>query len=210
MAKARNTRAEILDAAQRLIEAAGIMRLTTKEIAREAGCAEGTLFKYFKRKEDICLAVVLENAPKFRESIAQVRPGARTVAKNLVTLGIAAIAFFEKLIPVTVSLFADVDLLTRHREEMARHERGPHDVFDLISAYIRSEQRLNRIGNKVAPLSAAALLLGPCFHRVYIREALGRDLALVSDQAFVTSLVHTLLIGLNVKGVRNRTAPRLG
>ena len=40
----RNTRQQILNAAQRLIEKGGFIRLTTKEIAQEAGCAEGTIF----------------------------------------------------------------------------------------------------------------------------------------------------------------------
>ena len=197
MAKTRNTRAEILGAAQRLIEAEGIMRLTTREIAREAGCAEGTLFKYFKHKEDICLAVVLENAPKFRKAILQVRPGDSTVPKNLVMIGRAAIDFFEKLIPLTASLFADVDLLMRNRADRAEHGRGPQDVFQLISTYIKGEQRLGRIHREIAPLSAAGLLLGPCFHRAFMRHALGKDLVPVKDRAFVTSLVDALFAGLD-------------
>src|SRR3982074_3278507 len=75
----QNTRQQILNAAQRLIETGGFLRLTTKEIAREAGYAEGTLFKHFARKEDLCLAVVLENSPKFRETLAKEHPGERSV-----------------------------------------------------------------------------------------------------------------------------------
>ncbi|MGH7224633.1 MAG: TetR/AcrR family transcriptional regulator, partial [Gemmataceae bacterium] len=50
------TRQKILDAAQRLLETDGLARLTTKELAAAAGCAEGTLFKHFRGKEDIIIA----------------------------------------------------------------------------------------------------------------------------------------------------------
>jgi AcrR family transcriptional regulator len=195
--RSRDTRREILNAAQRLIEAEGIMRLTTKEIAREADCAEGTLFKYFKRKEDICLAVVLENAPLFREAIEKLRPGEGTVAKNFENMALAAIDFFEKLMPLTLSLFADATLLARHRREMRKHGRGPEDVFGLIGRYVDSERKLGRIDRHAVPESVAALLLGPCFHRVLIRQVTGKDLSRTSDQKFVSAVVRTLMRGLH-------------
>jgi AcrR family transcriptional regulator len=57
--KTANTRQKILDAAQRLIEKDGSTGLTTKEIAREAECAEGTLFKYFKSRRSMKASVRL-------------------------------------------------------------------------------------------------------------------------------------------------------
>ncbi len=207
--KSRDTRKEILDATQRLIQAEGIMRLTTREIAREAKCAEGTLFKYFKRKEDICLAVVVENAPKFREAIDRVKPGESTVAKNLFLIGSAAVDFFEKLIPLSVSLFADIELLARHREEMAREGRGPQDVFELIAGYIEAEKQFARIDTRASSLSVAAALLGPCFQRVFIRQAMGRVLPPVGDEPFVSLLVETLMLGLTPRDIRKEHQRRV-
>ena len=202
--KAPNARQRILDAAQRLIEKDGSSRLTTKEIAREASCAEGTLFKYFKRKEDLCLAVVLENAPQFRLEIAQARPGQRTVAENLEDIAMAAFDFFEKLLPLATSLFADIELLKRHRKVMAEEKRGPQDVFKLLGTYIHEEQQLNRIRSQVNPASATALLLGPCFQRTFIRHVIGKDLGPLTDREFAKSLVATLVIGLHVDSDSNR------
>jgi AcrR family transcriptional regulator len=197
---ARNTRQQILDAAQSLIETEGFAGLTTKEIARKAGCAEGTLFKHFKRKEDLCLAVVLENSPKFKETIAQKRAGAGGVVRNLEEIALAAIIFSNKLIPLAASLFADADLLARHRQALLQSGRGPKDVFDLTAAYVAGEQRLGRINAGVKPMSVAALLLGPCFQRAFIRQAMGKDLLAIKDQDFVSDLVATLIDGLSVSG----------
>ncbi len=194
--KTQSTRQRILDATQRLIEKDGSTRLTTKQIAHEADCAEGTLFNHFKSKDDLLLAVVLENAPKFRDHLAGIRAGRRTVGANLESIAIAAIAFFEKLIPLAASLLADVEILTRHRKGMMAEDRGPRDVFEAVGAYISEEQKLHRIGSRVVPSSAAALLLGPCFHRAFIRHVMGKDLPASSDHEFVATLVATLISGL--------------
>jgi AcrR family transcriptional regulator len=58
-------RASIVDATLRLVEA-GSRGITTQDIARETGTAEGTIFRVFVTKEqllDACIARVLENDP---------------------------------------------------------------------------------------------------------------------------------------------------
>jgi len=49
------TKERILEAALRLFREKGLDKTTTKEISRKAGIAEGTLFNYFKTKEDLAL-----------------------------------------------------------------------------------------------------------------------------------------------------------
>src|SRR5688500_8460959 len=48
-------RTEIVGAALNLFQTKGFEATTTKSIARKAGIAEGTVFNYFKSKEDIAL-----------------------------------------------------------------------------------------------------------------------------------------------------------
>src|SRR5262245_50808496 len=52
------TRERILDAAQRLFAGQGFESATTRDIAREAEIAAGTLFNYFPTKEAIALCLV--------------------------------------------------------------------------------------------------------------------------------------------------------
>jgi AcrR family transcriptional regulator len=54
------TRQRILDAAQRQFAAQGLEAATTRDIAREAQIAVGTLFNYFPTKEAIALCLVSE------------------------------------------------------------------------------------------------------------------------------------------------------
>jgi len=202
--KSRNTRQRILEAAQRLIETGGFSRLTTRAIAAEAGCAEGTLFKHFNRKEDLCLAVVLENSPKFRDTITGKRPGTGSVRRNLEHIALAAIRLSDKLIPLAAALFADAKLLARQRQALRENGRGPKEAFDLIAAYISEEQHLGRIRREAVPLVVGALLLGPCFHWAFLRQGLGKSLLPMTDQEFATGLVAELMRGLAPAAAPNR------
>jgi AcrR family transcriptional regulator len=49
------TKADILEAALALFRKNGLEGTTTKQISTRAGIAEGTLFNYFKTKEDLAL-----------------------------------------------------------------------------------------------------------------------------------------------------------
>jgi AcrR family transcriptional regulator len=206
--RGRDTRQRILDAAQRLIERDGAAGLTTLAIAREAGCAEGTLFKHFARKEDLCLAVVLENSPRLKEAIARTRPGTGSVARNLEAIGIEALRFSHKLIPLAVSLFADTALLLRHRKAMRQSGRGPKEVFGLIAAYIEAEIKLGRIDAAANSVMTAALLLGPCFQRAFIRQVTGKNILAAGDQEFVNGLVSGLMRGLAPWDSKSKAGPR--
>lgn len=203
---ATRTRQRILDAAQRLLETGGLARLTTKQIARAAGCAEGTLFKHFGRKEDIVLAVVRENAPRFRDVVSQLRPASRSVEKNLEGIALACIRFSDKLIPLGVSLLGDAALLERHRA--LGPGRGPREAFELIADYVAQEQRAGLIDARVEPVSVAMLLFGPCFQRVFIRQVVGQSPAPADDRTFIASLVGTIMQGLEPRTARLRRPPK--
>lgn len=53
-----NREEEILEAAIKIFSEKGFSAATTSEIAREAGVAEGTIFRYFKTKKDILIKVM--------------------------------------------------------------------------------------------------------------------------------------------------------
>lgn len=50
----------ILDAALKIFEQKGFNATTTSEIAKEAGIAEGTIFRYFKTKKDILRSILVK------------------------------------------------------------------------------------------------------------------------------------------------------
>jgi AcrR family transcriptional regulator len=52
-------RNQILDAASKVFAEKGFHRATTKQIAREAGVAEGTIYNYFDSKSDLLIGIMM-------------------------------------------------------------------------------------------------------------------------------------------------------
>jgi AcrR family transcriptional regulator len=68
-----NREEEILDAAVRIFSEKGYSAATTSEIAKEAGIAEGTIFRYFKTKKDILRKVMIKVIEVFGERLITTR-----------------------------------------------------------------------------------------------------------------------------------------
>src|SRR5439155_6361502 len=88
------TRDQIVTATRKLIEDRGTAHGTTKKIAQAAGCAEGTIFRYFARKEDLLLTAVIANFPTFKESLMSISEG--TPSQRLHRLGLNVIRFLSR------------------------------------------------------------------------------------------------------------------
>ena len=65
------TKARILEAALKLFREKGFDKTTTKEISKKARIAEGTLFNYFKTKEDLALYFLQTEAQHSMDWYAQ-------------------------------------------------------------------------------------------------------------------------------------------
>ncbi len=190
-----NTRQQILDAAQRIYQAHGLARLTTKEIAREAGVAEGTLYKHFATKGDLLLAAVREHLPDLAAVVDETQAGQQTVQTSLVGIAHELLRYFDALVPMTAALFGDQELLERQRQAMRAVNGGPHRLFQRVAAYIEAEQRLGRLDRRQKALGIATPLIGACFHYVFLRQFVGTDPLARSEKQFVDDLVETLLHG---------------
>lgn len=187
------TRQKILEAAEKLLLLKGSAHVTTKEIAREVGFSESALYRHFGHKEDIFFELMAEHLPAFHEAFHAHQAGTATVRENLVALVLAAIHYYEQLIPMGVSFLADKDLLTQFRATIQPRGMGPHNVFERLAAYIEKEQHLGRLGEHLSALTIATLLLGPCFQRVFNQQFLGFDPFHKTEPQFAEELVQGLL-----------------
>ena len=194
-----STRERIVDAAARVIRTLGLARATTKEIAREAGFSEATLYKHFRDKEDLFLHVMRERLPELVNTLKELpsRAGQGAVRDNLEEVARRAAEFYELGTPIASSLFSDPELLARHRETIGSDQAGPHLGNELLAAYLRAEQDLGRVRPEASPEAAASLLLGACYQRAFLMTFLGEDPFDQPPDRFAKDLVDTLLQGLS-------------
>lgn len=165
----RPTPERLLDAAETLMRTVGLASATTKAIAREAGCSEAALYKYFANKEELFVRVLMERTPNAGPLMAvlQAGPGEQGVEETLAGIARHASLFYADAMPMAASLFADPALLTRHREGVQEIGAGPHVVLDALAGRLRRELDAGRLRPDADPRAAAALLLGACFQRAF-------------------------------------------
>jgi TetR/AcrR family transcriptional regulator len=88
-------REEILDAAQKVFFERGLHVATMDEIAEKAELSKGTLYLYYKSKEDLYLAVMMRGMEILRDLFAKVTQSDVSPAGKLVALGDAYLTFFN-------------------------------------------------------------------------------------------------------------------
>jgi len=87
------TRRRILAAAEKRFAAFGYRRTGIAEIAREAGVAAGTLYRYFENKEEIFRAVMRDLLDSWLETARRVLREGGTAVERLGRLGQASVDF---------------------------------------------------------------------------------------------------------------------
>ena len=206
----------ILDAAARVVRARGLAHATTKEIARAAGLSEAALYKYFRDKEDLFVVLMQERLPQWIGVLTDLlaRAGTGNVAGNLETVAYEAVLFYADFVPMAASLFAEPDILEKHRKRLHRDNLGPHHANGAVAEYVRKEQRKGRIPRSVDPEAAAALVLGGAFQRAFLRRAISdsqsslRPSASSRSGSFRHSFANEPLSGSNRPGVHTSFAAR--
>jgi AcrR family transcriptional regulator len=188
-----------MDATERIIREQGIMAVTTKDIAREAGYAEATLYRHFQDKSALLLAVMNERiSGRFLQLIRELpgHAGAGSVTATLEELAQAALDFFAQVMPLNVALASDPDLAARHNARLREMGVGPESALRSAAAYIEAERRLGRVRANASPAAAATLLLGVCFNYAQMRHVSGASATILTEERFAHEIVRTLIGGL--------------
>jgi AcrR family transcriptional regulator len=118
-------RARIVTAARRRFESYGYRRTSIAEIARDAGIAVGTVYRYFAGKEAVFLAVVEDLNDRWLAESRRALDGPGTATDRLQRLGAASIRFAAENGLITAIAMRDTDivfapLLERVHDEMQR------------------------------------------------------------------------------------------
>lgn len=191
-------RDRLVDAAEQVIRQKGLSKTTTKEIARIAGCSEGSLYNHFQSKEDLLLHVIKGQLQSYTAVLFKLpgRKGTRTVHENLEEVAHAALSYYYLSIVMTATMFTEPDFLARNRQGFQERNEGPHRSNEIVSSYLRFEQQLGRVNADIHPRSAADLLLGACFQHAFHLQFLGEDESEDVRKQFIHNILNTWLQGV--------------
>ena len=191
-------RAQIVEAARQVIDELGLKHATTRAIAERAGCAEGSIYRYWTDKHALFMEIVKAQSPAFSLLCGTLsdRAGSGEVAATLQEVAVAALAFYRAAQPLSFGAVTDPEL----RAQTARHFRetgaGPLRPIRALTEYIGAEQRRGRVSASASPAYTARLLLGMCFGHVYLEEAVGAEAGLGTDEEVAREMVRQLMEGL--------------
>lgn len=164
---AENREQEILDAAIKIFSEKGYNAATTNEISREAGIAEGTLFRYFKSKKALLAKIVILSS--------------KTIGRNIITKRLGKLIEKNKdknLREILKIIMLDrIDLLEKNKE-----------LFKIVFTEIQYQEDLRKAFKENIILAAKDVLVN------YIYKSQFKDLlkdidAMVVGRTMVASVV---------------------
>ena len=159
-------RAQLLDAAKRVLARRGYPRSNIADICKEAGVARGTIYQYFRNKRDVLIALLDDLAARVAKVLAE-RPSVKIPRGTPVSAPIIVQFCRARLREMLAALFADEETLRL----LLRDARGLDGVVDraieridgmilrAMEADIRTAQA-GRVMRKAPPKLAARYLLG--------------------------------------------------
>lgn len=207
-----NLRDYLIRTAARLIAERGTAGLAVRDITRAAKVADGVLYNYFEDKEDLLAHALLVHVGSVMGSTAPMPvAGTATLAENLRQFVENGLQVLIRISPAFAGLVSQPKVLTRFRamiggnaafgvaEAAAASEEpeNPRGLPDMLTVYLRAEQRLGRVDATADVVAAARVIVGAIHGQVLpplLFDPPGTTVTMAPD--FAERLVATILTGI--------------
>lgn len=198
----RDPRAQLFDAAERVLLHDGPMALTSRAVTAEAGVAKGVLHRHFADFDDFLAQFVMDRVERMDELTAGLRDvaGTGTVQGNL-TEALRSL-FGSVAVAVVPLVIARPQLRVRLRRSWPAGVPVLTQAAEIIAGYLDAEREIGRIDADADVNTIAFMLIGT----VHL-EAVGTEGELPDEEAIRRILATTL--GAEGDVVRHRIAERL-
>ncbi|MFL0252205.1 TetR/AcrR family transcriptional regulator [Clostridium neuense] len=203
---AENREQEILDAAIRIFSEKGYNAATTSEISREAGIAEGTLFRYFKNKKALLAKIVILSSKTIGKNIIAKRLG-KLIEKNKDKdlREIVKIIMLDRidLLEKNKELFKIVFTEIQYQEDLkqAFKENIILAAKDILVDYIDKSQ-FKEVFKDVDPMVVGRTMIASVIGYV-VQSTVFPELITISKEQQVDQMVEVFLNGIIKKGDEN-------
>jgi AcrR family transcriptional regulator len=151
-------RRQIVEGAHAVFLARGFDAASMNDIARTAGVSKGTLYVYFKDKEELFEAIVEQECDLQAEGIFDLDPHDHDVEAVLTRLGFAYVGFLCR--PEKASAVRIVIAIADRMPELGRkfYERGPARGIAALAAYIAAQVDAGELHVEDCEVAAAQLM----------------------------------------------------
>lgn len=187
-----DTRSRVLAATRKLMDERGIARVRVDAVAKEAGLSAGALYRHFKGREDLILAVILESVPRDLPMSAAPTSDDDHTQASLSTLIDQVYGHEKRMAAVAVTVLADEQLSASFRDALSRAPGGPEDFTRALAAALRSYVEAGCLRSDLDADTAATFVQGRCFHHAVLDRLHGPRDALGAPSAVTAEIVNFL------------------
>ena len=151
-------RRQIVEGARSVFLAEGFDAASMNDIARAAGVSKGTLYVYFKSKEELFEAIVGKECAVQAEGVFDLDPGDHDVEAVLTRLGTSFVEFLCS--PEKASSVRTVIAIAERMPEIGRsfYESGPARGVARLSAYLRQQVEAGVLAIEDCEVAAAQFI----------------------------------------------------
>src|SRR5262249_16121766 len=179
-------RERILEAAIKVFAEKGFFGAKVSEIAREAGVADGTIYLYFKSKDDLLISLFEDRMERINSALRtelERERSAQGKLRRFITMHLDLVEKHRSLVEVlTVEL--------RQSAKFMREYKNPKfsEFLKLLAAIIEEGQKSGELVNGLHPAVVARAIFG-ALDELSLARALGRSESIPATQ------VADLLLG---------------
>lgn len=170
----RDVRTAIIEATERLTIERGFAGATTKEVARAAGCSEGSIYNHFEDRTDLLAQVVAARMTSVMDELSRV-PGMIGEAGQLDELLAAVLGAYGQLIALSTALFADPQVVARFNAVLGGHGVSPDGIRGAVAQQLGTAQAGGSLRDDVDAGDVATLICGACHEAALHRFLAGLD-----------------------------------
>jgi AcrR family transcriptional regulator len=186
-------RSTIVRAAVEVFGRKGYDRSNVADIAETAGIGKGTLYLYFKSKEDIFLAIVEEYS--FVPQLLDLLPEDAPVGETLANVAHQHLNYMKQHSPVLRILVQEGH---RFPEATARmFAQVMRKGNDALVAYLEAQVQAGRVRPLENPFLTARAIMGVLMSHVLTQEILGaKRITSIDDDAWINEVVTLVYNGI--------------
>ncbi|MET9262744.1 TetR/AcrR family transcriptional regulator [Amycolatopsis sp. NPDC004079] len=155
----RDVRAQLFDAAERVLLRAGPSGLTSRAVTAEADCAKGVLHRHFEDFDAFLAALVLDRIHRLEARADDLRAGTGDLVETV------AEVLTEVFSSVAVSIVALITFRDELRHRLRAARPGPGiplatDAANVLADYLAAERDLGRLAPEADVKTLAPTLIG--------------------------------------------------
>jgi AcrR family transcriptional regulator len=151
-------RRQIVDGARSVFLAQGFDAASMGDIAKEAGVSKGTLYVYFKNKEELFAAIVEQECSSHAEGAFRLDPNDGDIEGVLTRVGVQLISFMCR--PEKAASLRIVIAIADRMPEIGKtfYETGPAYGIKRLAEYLEAQVRAGTLVIEDCEVAAAQLL----------------------------------------------------